>query len=332
MSLVVTVGGSAGGIEALGEMVGHLPPDLPATVLVVIHVPATYPSRLPEILARRTPLDVAHATDGEELRPGTIRLAPPDHHLMVRDGRLVLSRGPRSNRHRPSIDVLFRSAARWHGAQTAAVILSGAPGDGIVGLAELRSAGATVLIQDPDDAVISTLPERALEEVGADRIGSAAELGAMISELVRGSATPTQAQQMTPVDSLADEGWQSSRYACPECSGTLWERDVAQSMRFRCRVGHAFAGDALMDSKADELEGALWSAINVMEERAELSERLASRAVRSGFDETARRYQLTSVDMRQQARHIRGLLAADPGFRLESVASPAGEPAVERQN
>ena len=105
---------SAGGIEALRELIAVLPRELRAPMLIVVHVPPSFPSRLPEVLAHRTELDVAHAVDGERLQPRIIRIAPPDHHLVVRDGVLHLGRTPAENRHRPSIDVLFRSAAGWY--------------------------------------------------------------------------------------------------------------------------------------------------------------------------------------------------------------------------
>jgi two-component system chemotaxis response regulator CheB len=336
MSALTVIGGSAGGVEALTSVVEHLPPQMREPVLAVIHVPANYRSRLPEILQRHTSLDVAHATDGEKLRPGIVRIAPPDHHLLVVDGRIRLSRGPRENRHRPSIDVLFRSAVRWHGREVTALLLSGGPGDGVGGLSLVKAAGGVTLVQDPAYSFAPALPEDAIENVEPDFIGSAAELGARVAELAdqpRANRTATahlpepqqlhvEAQgEMAGVE-MAGSGWKPSGFACPDCNGALWELDDGKLIRFRCRVGHMFAAEALVHGQAEELEEALWSAINVMEERGELTRRLADRAAQSGFDETSQRYRRTSQEMHEQAAQIRALLASEGGFGLE----PGDEP------
>ncbi|HUP83227.1 MAG TPA: chemotaxis protein CheB [Candidatus Limnocylindria bacterium] len=319
MTELVVLGGSAGAIQALGELLAQLPPDYEAATLVVVHVPPNHPSRLPEVLARQTGLDVAHARDGERITPGTVRIAPPDRHLVVSDGVMRLSRGPRENRHRPSIDVLFRSAATWYGAGLTAGLLSGGPGDGIAGLSLVREAGGLTLIQDPAQALLPPLPERALEEVGADHVASAAELGRLLAtgqgqrQSGRSESAPTET-----------DGWQPAAFACPDCSGALWQTDDGRILRYRCRVGHAYGPDALMEVKASELEQTLWSAINVMEERAELSERLATRADAKGFDETALDYRATADEMTHQAAQLRELV-------LGAGGSPPGQGPIDQR-
>jgi two-component system chemotaxis response regulator CheB len=184
---VVVIGGSAGGVEALLTLVERLPSNMPSSVLVVLHIPARFPSRLPDVVARKTTLDVAHASDGEAILPGSIRIAPPDRHLVVVDGRLALTSTPTENRHRPAIDALFRSAAEWYGPKAAAVVLSGAPGDGVKGLRVVQQSGGRVLVQDPTDAIFGALPESALDVVQSAEVGTAAEIGDRLVQLMNGS-------------------------------------------------------------------------------------------------------------------------------------------------
>ena len=109
---IIVVGASAGGVEALSALVRGLPADLPAALFVVLHIPPYGESHLPTILSHRGPLPAAHAVHGAAIASGRIYVAPPDHHLLVRNGYMELTRGPRENSSRPAVDPLFRSAAR----------------------------------------------------------------------------------------------------------------------------------------------------------------------------------------------------------------------------
>ena len=138
---VVVIGGSAGGLEALVEVVGGLPVDLPAAVLVTIHIGEHARTSLPQILLRCGPLEAVHPVDGEPLRAARIYLAPPGRHLLMPGGKVGLSEGPRINRHRPAVDAMFGSAARWAGDGVVAAGLSGVLDDGAVGAALTALAG-----------------------------------------------------------------------------------------------------------------------------------------------------------------------------------------------
>src|SRR5689334_12118404 len=131
---IVVIGASAGGVEALTNLVNALPADLPAAVLIVLHISVNAPSLLPTILGRDSKLPVTHAVDGEPITRGRVYVAPPDQHLLLEDKSIKLVRGPKENLHRPSIDALFRSAARWAGPRVIGVVLTGALDDGTVGM------------------------------------------------------------------------------------------------------------------------------------------------------------------------------------------------------
>jgi two-component system chemotaxis response regulator CheB len=182
---VVVVGASAGGIDALTRIVSRLPGDLPAAVFVVLHVSAGATSVLPAILTRHGRLPARHATSGEAIEPGTIYVAPPDHHLVLEAGSIALSRGPRENRVRPAIDALFRSAAVAYGARVIGVVLSGYLDDGAAGLAVIKKHGGLAIVQDPDDAQCAGMPRAALEAVDADHVTQVDDAGPLIGRLVR---------------------------------------------------------------------------------------------------------------------------------------------------
>jgi hypothetical protein len=122
---IIVMGASTGGVDALPRLIGSLPKDLPASVFIVLHISAQGPGLLPEIISRVAGLSVAHGIDGETVRQGHVYVAPPDHHLQVVGRRVRLSRGPRENFHRPSIDALFRSAAHSYGPRVVGVVLTG---------------------------------------------------------------------------------------------------------------------------------------------------------------------------------------------------------------
>ena len=149
---VIVIGASAGGVEALSQLISNLPADLSASLFVVVHFPSDSTSVLPKILNRRGRLRALHPQDREVIEPGHIYIAPPDYHLILQPGRIRITRGPRENGHRPAIDTLFRSAAHSYQQRVIGVILSGSRDDGVVGLAVIKQLGGLAIAQDPEKA------------------------------------------------------------------------------------------------------------------------------------------------------------------------------------
>ena len=160
---LVVIAASLGGRPVLEQVLAPLPADFPVPIVVVMHVSADSPGYIPILLGRRTRLAVAHAADGEALRPGRVHVAPPARHVRVtRDGTLALDDGPRVSHARPSADVLFASAAEAAGPRTIGVVLTGRLYDGALGAAAIRAAGGVVLAQDPATCRAPDMPRAAM--------------------------------------------------------------------------------------------------------------------------------------------------------------------------
>lgn len=277
---VLAVGGSAGSVQPLIEVVRNLPDDLPTSVLLTIHVGEQ--TRLPQILSRSGPLRATLAENREVLEPGRIYIAPRGRHLIARNGRVLLSAGPRVNRHRPAVDVMFASAAEWAAARAVGVVLSGALDDGAVGAALIDLAGGQVLVQDPEGAEFAGMPEAAMAAAPRARAVSVRRLAQEIrNSLHAARSVPSNrlayearmGADMDMIDSddpafLREDESRLTRLTCPECGGSLAQVDLPKISYFRCHVGHQFSPQTLAAAQAEATEKKLWGAVAALEEQA----------------------------------------------------------------
>ena len=181
---IIVLGASAGGVDVLSKLVAGLPVGFPAAVFVALHVSAHGRSMMPEILSRAGALPAFHPEDGEEIREGRLYVAPPDKHLLIKQGRVRVVRGPRENGHRPAIDPLFRTAARAYGPRVIGVVLSGMLDDGTAGLRVIKAQGGLAVVQDPAEAVYNSMPRSAIEHAPVDFVAPVTELAALLVSLV----------------------------------------------------------------------------------------------------------------------------------------------------
>ena len=193
---IFVIGASAGGVEALSVLARGLPPDFPGSIFVVMHIPAQSHSLLPVILSRYGPLPAVHAVDRDQIKPGRIYIAPPDHHMLLEPGFVRLSRGPRENRHRPSIDPMFRSAAVAYGPRVVGVVLTGSLDDGTAGLLAVKRSGGIAVVQDPEDALYPSMPLSALRNVQVDHRVPMHEAAGLLMRLAN---TPIAEEGVLPV-------------------------------------------------------------------------------------------------------------------------------------
>ena len=304
---VVIAGASAGGVEALVQLVSSLPADFPHAMLIVLHVSPTGTSVLPAILARACPLPVCAPADGDQLQPGHVYVAPPDSHLVVEDSHLRLSQAPRENGHRPAIDPTMRTAAHAYGGATIGIVLSGSRDDGTAGLMAIKASGGAAIVQDPDEALYPAMPLSAIAHVEPDAVLPIAAMARWILEhnpqtnrAPMSTNSPTSPRNPTNPANPANPGnptapieethlaavdteddppasatGEGTRYTCPDCGGVLFERREGLLERFECSVGHVFSIESLSSAQADALENALWAAVRSLEDRAALLLRLA---------------------------------------------------------
>lgn len=286
---IVVIGGSAGALDALLQLVGNLPSDLPASLLVVVHQSPEHRSLLAELLTRRGSLRAEQAVDGRALEPGLILVAPPDHHLVVSQGRVGVNRGPRENGHRPAVDPLFRSAASVYGGRVIAVVLSGGLDCGTEGALVVKARGGVVIAQQPDDAAFASMPESVIRHARPDHVVPAAGLAELISRLV---GEPAPAPEAAAAES--DPPASAFDVVCPLCSGAMTQSRDGEFVRVRCHVGHAFSLQALVHGQFQALETALWAGVRALEESARVARRAASTGARTTaplLEERAKQYE-----------------------------------------
>ncbi|MBU2668915.1 chemotaxis protein CheB [Actinoplanes bogorensis] len=314
---LVVLGGSAGSVEAMRSVVAGLPADLAAAVLVVLHVPERGASSLASILDRSGPLPAAPAEHGAELHPSRIHVAVPGRHLLVRDGQMLLSGAPRQNRARPSIDALFRSAARWRGPHTVAVLLSGNLDDGAVGLAAVDAAGGACLVQDPGEAPHPGMPSAALAVVPhAERL-PAADLAHRIEKLVSERPEPAGSTpdrdliaetEMAENNTLIPAGRQPGHPAalsCPDCTGGMNAVVTGRAVHYTCHIGHIWSPLTLLAAQQDKIEEGLWTALSILEEQARVYDDLSARHQRGPGGVDRKHQRAAAEEMRAAAEVIR---------------------------
>jgi two-component system chemotaxis response regulator CheB len=248
---------------------------------------------------------------------GIVYIAAPNHHMLIGDGRIALGRGPRENMVRPAIDALFRSAAMHYGPRVIGAVLSGFLCDGAAGLNAIKRCGGMTLVQDPEDAVADEMPRRALEAATADLCVPSARIGDLLVDLsceTAGTPHPVPPELRLEVAIAAGDRIETPRLSTlanpvaltfPSCGGVLSKVNDPGPLRFRCRVGHAFTADILVKQQEGRVDEALRVALRIIEERAELVQRMADDGRNSGRKAIAEMYDDRAREYRNYADSIR---------------------------
>lgn len=317
---IIVIGTSAGGVFALKQLVSALPADFTASVLIAMHVSPHSTSLLPEILSAAGPLNATHPFDGELIQPGRIYIAPPDHHMLVEYDQILVKKGPKENRFRPSIDALFRSAAYTYGSRVIGVVLTGMLDDGTSGMWSVKRLNGLSIVQEPDDAAYASMPNSVLDYVDVDYCVPLADLPDLLVRLTAESIPEPQPQSFAEQDRMETEiniAAQDNAFdmgilkmgeltplTCPECNGVLVSIREGQLIRYRCHTGHAYTTSSLLAETTRMTEESFWDAIRRLEETVMILEESGKQFAEGGNWQTSEQFLAKASEIRERARRV----------------------------
>jgi two-component system chemotaxis response regulator CheB len=238
--------------------------------------------------------------------------------LLIENGRVLVRKGPKENRFRPSIDVLFRSAAYNYGSRVIGIVLSGMLNDGTSGMWSVKHMGGTCIVQDPEEALYESMPENVLREVDVDFSMPVARMGKLLEELINQNApkmheiTPEQMElmKMEVVIASNDNAFEMgilnkgelTPFTCPECHGALISLKEGTAVRFRCHTGHAFSSSTLLAGVTQSIEEQIWSTMRTFEEAVMLLEHIAKTFQEAGNEEAAKEFLDKAEESRKRSK------------------------------
>lgn len=318
---IIVIGASAGGPRALRLLLSGLPADFPATLFIVNHIAPDISGRvLLDRLAKDCALPCQYAEPGEHFSPARVYLAPPDHHMLLKNGQILVTHGPHENRSRPAIDPLFRSAAAYYSSRVIGIVLSGMLDDGTAGLTAIRRSGGISLIQEPQEAEFSAMPLSALHRAGADYCVPVRQMASLLPDLVNqplSEVVPAPPEiireaeiserihgHIPPVEELGER----VPYSCPDCGGALWEINNDPNLRFRCHAGHAYSAEILFRRQSEKLEETLWVALRMMEEQRHMLTQLSEREKKQGLHQLANQHVERATETQVHIDRLRDIL------------------------
>lgn len=319
---IVVIGASAGGLNALTEMVQTLQKGLNAAYCIVLHLSR---KGIGDFVVHRlkqfTAMDCIMAVHGGSIQPDTIYVARPNQHLLVKDNTFILGAGPEENRYRPSIDVLFRSAAVAYSSHAVGIILSGLLDDGTSGMWAIKRSGGACIVQDPNQAEYPDMPLSVINNMEVDHVTTLEGIGPLIAEILtlkkgRKKAVPkdvlveSKIAEYTAVgiDDVRKLDVVQSLFACPDCGGGLWEARNDVIKRYRCHIGHAYTERDLVIKQAETASTTLWVALRMMEERKHLLRKLEVGSVKNGHKSLSSSYVEKQDEMKRHIDKLKEIL------------------------
>jgi two-component system, chemotaxis family, protein-glutamate methylesterase/glutaminase len=315
-SYAIVIGASAGGLSALKDLVETFEKGLDAAICVVLHITVLNETRFfVQQLQAHTALVCEEATDGALLESDHIYIAPADRHLVLSDHKLLVGRGPKENRWRPSIDTLFRSAAAHFTSRAIGIILTGLMDDGVSGMAAIKKSKGKCIVLHPDEAEFPEMPLAVIENVGPHYSLPLKGIFPVLKTITKKRTKKTKAPREVVAESNISErtavgiGFveplgENSVYSCPDCGGNLWRIHHNGNDRYRCHTGHTYTERQLLLKQVDSLETTLWTAMRMMEERRHLVQKIYDQQLKSGHKRMAA---ISLEQVNQMAVHIKRL-------------------------
>lgn len=284
---ILAIGGSAGSLPVVRLITATLTSEMNSAVFITIHAPSDKKSQLPRILNRSNGLPAIHATNNLPIEPNNIYVAPPGFHLVIQKSRILLSDDAKENGFRPSIDVMFRSAAVSYGPAVTGIILSGLLDDGAAGMAAIKKLGGTSIVQHPNDAEFDSMPLSVLKATDADYCVPAPEIPLVLKAISRSNKKPLPMKndptitwensfaegRRYPVTDITSHAT-STRHICPLCAGPLFKIKDDSVHRYRCFTGHAYSAESLIHEMNGKMEHLAWDLYRTLDEKKEILHRL----------------------------------------------------------
>ena len=305
----------------MSELVAQLPEDINVAVFIVLHLSKVGMGNFViHRLQKYTTYTCKIAVNDEKIKANHIYVAPPDAHLMMKDHHVVIGHGPSENRWRPSIDVLFRSAAVSYGNRVIGIVLTGYLNDGTSGMLAIKEGGGTCIVQDPNEAEYPDMPLNVLETLEVDYCIPLKRISPTIKEILN----KVEPRQVTPklhvlketeiaeksivsIDAVSQVG-EKSLYACPDCGGGLWHVTDDKNKRYRCHIGHSYTQKDLLLKQAEGLEATLWIALRMMEERRILLTQISETDSNKGLSKLGLSHHLRAKDLEGHIEKLKALL------------------------
>jgi two-component system, chemotaxis family, protein-glutamate methylesterase/glutaminase len=317
---IVVVGTSAGGVKALEELVMQLDPNLDAAYFVVIHLSRKgIGDALFKRLQEHCRIKCKPAQDGEPITRGGLYIAPPDYHMLLGDGKIILGKGAPENRWRPSINNLFRSAAAQYNSRVIGMILTGLLDDGTAGMSNIKRAGGITMVQHPNEADHPDMPTSVLQNVEVDYVESLSRMGVLLKEIIQSTEpqpvevpfdivqeTRIDQRVSTRIDDLAS--FDKLEINCPDCGGGLRVLQQENPAHFRCHVGHSYTEGELMTRLSEVMESTFWTALRMMEERRTLLLKLARQDEAKGYRSTSSLHYQKAKDLEVHIENLKHIL------------------------